>query len=55
MHMYASKFWQKINIFLFFFSVLSYAGRPSSASPATGNKQMHYRELEKMMNDAMKF
>jgi 2-oxoglutarate dehydrogenase E1 component len=32
---------------------LSYAGRPTAASPATGNKVMHYKELKQLLADAM--
>lgn len=33
--------------------VLSYVGRPSSASPATGSKQLHVEQQKKLINDAL--
>jgi len=31
----------------------SYAGRPTAASPATGSKMQHLRELKALLDDAM--
>lgn len=30
-----------------------YAGRPVSASPATGNKKTHQRELKNLLEDSL--
>ena len=38
-----------IKFHLFF----SYAGRPTAASPATGSKMQHLRELKALLDDAM--
>lgn len=34
---------------------LSYAGRPTAASTATGSKVMHYKELKTLLDDSMSF
>ncbi|GLV41368.1 Oxoglutarate dehydrogenase [Carabus blaptoides fortunei] len=34
---------------------ISYAGRPTSSSPATGSKAQHLKELAALLNDAMAF
>ena len=34
------------------FFCLSYAGRPTAASTATGSKVRHDQELEKLLNEA---
>lgn len=48
------KEWQllsdKVTILHLFFS---YAGRPTAASPATGSKMQHLRELKALLDDAM--
>lgn len=33
--------------------LFSYAGRPTAASPATGSKMQHLRELAALLDDAL--
>jgi 2-oxoglutarate dehydrogenase complex dehydrogenase (E1) component-like enzyme len=44
------KYNNAITEFIYFFS---YAGRPTAASPATGSKMQHLRELTALLEDAM--
>ena len=42
----------EINMLCVFYS---YSGRPTAASPATGSKMQHLRELKIYMDDAMAY
>ena len=35
------------------FLIFSYAGRPTAASPATGSKAQHLKELAALMDDSL--